>query len=59
MLFNVYRNYKKANEIWSNIVTKYTTKDVGKQKLIIKEFYQWKMVDKNISKLKLMNIIDY
>ena len=32
---------------------------LGKQKLITEAFYQWEMVDKKISKLKLINIINY
>jgi hypothetical protein len=43
-LFDVYCSYKKAKEIWSNIVTKYTVEDVRKQKSSIGKFYQWEMV---------------
>lgn len=38
-LFDVYCSYKKANEIWSNMVTEYTAKDIGKPK-----FYHWKIL---------------
>ena len=34
-LFDVYCGYKEAKEIWANMVTKYTTDDVGKQKFVI------------------------
>jgi hypothetical protein len=37
-LFNVYCCYKKVNEIWSNMVTKYTIEDVGKQKFVTGKF---------------------
>ena len=44
-LFDVYCSYKEVKKIWSNMVTKYTAEDVGKQKFIIGKFYQWEMVD--------------
>ncbi|KAG5247673.1 Retrovirus-related polyprotein from transposon [Salix suchowensis] len=44
-LFDVYCSYKEAREIWSNMVAKYTAKDVAKQKIVISKFYHWEMVD--------------
>ena len=43
--FDVYYAYKEAKVIWESMLIKYTTKDVGKQKFVVGNYYKWEMVD--------------
>ena len=51
--FDVYCAYKEAKIIWESIVTKYTTKDVGKQKFVVRNYYKLEMVDNKDIKLQI------
>ena len=50
-LFDVYCAYKETKVIWESMLRKYITKDVGKQKFIVGNYYKWKMVNNKDIKL--------
>ena len=52
-LFDVYCAYKEAKVIWESMLTKYTTKDVAKQKFVVGNYYKWEMVDNKDIKLQI------
>ena len=49
----MYCSYKEANEIWENMITKYTVEDARKQKFVIDKFYHWKMMDDKDIKIQI------
>ena len=52
-LFDVYCAYKEAKVIWEPMFTKYTVKDVDKQKFVVENYYRWEMVDNKDIKLQI------
>ena len=52
-LFDVYCAYKEVKVIWELMLRKYTTKDVGKQKNFVGNYYKWEMVDNKDIKIQI------
>ena len=42
-LFDVYCAYKEAKVIWESMLTKYTADDVGNQKFMVGNYYEWEI----------------